>query len=302
MLELGGKPNAQPAADLISDGSDATFMAEVIEASREIPVIVDFWAPWCGPCRTLTPAIEGAVTGAGGKVRLVKINVDENPQIAAQLRVQSIPTVYAFWQGQPVDGFQGALPGSEVAAFIDRVGALAGDGGLAEALEAAEAMLAEGAAADAAQTFAAILSEDPESAAAYGGLVRAQIAAGQVDEAEKLLAAVPAALAAASEIDAARAQLALAHQARNAGPIAQLTAAVEADAHDHQARLDLAKALYANGDAQGAVDQLLELFRRDRDWNDGAAKSQLFIIFDALKPQDPIALAARRKLSSMIFA
>ncbi len=302
MLGLGDKPNAQPKADLISDGSDATFMAEVIEASREVPVIVDFWAPWCGPCRTLTPAIEGAVTGAGGKVRLVKINVDENPQIAAQLRIQSIPTVYAFWQGQPVDGFQGALPGSEVAAFIERVGALAGDGGLAEALEAAETMLAEGAAADAAQTFAAILAEDPESAAAYGGLVRAQIAVGQIEEAEQLLEAVPASLTAASEVDAARAQLALAHQARNAGPIEQLRAAVEADPDDHQSRLDLAKALYAKGDAQAAVDQLLELFRRDREWNDGAAKSQLFIIFDALKPQDPIALTARRKLSSMIFA
>jgi putative thioredoxin len=302
MLGLGDKPNAQPKADLISDGSDATFMAEVIEASREVPVIVDFWAPWCGPCRTLTPAIEGAVTAAGGKVRLVKINVDENPQIAAQLRIQSIPTVYAFWQGQPVDGFQGALPGSEVAAFIERVGALAGDGGLAEALEAAETMLAEGAAADAAQTFAAILAEDPESAAAYGGLVRAQIAVGQIEEAEQLLEAVPVSLTAASEVDAARAQLALAHQARNAGPIEQLRAAVEADPDDHQSRLDLAKALYAKGDAQAAVDQLLELFRRDREWNDGAAKSQLFIIFDALKPQDPIALTARRKLSSMIFA
>jgi len=302
MLGLGDKPNTQPAADLISDGSDATFMAEVIEASREVPVIVDFWAPWCGPCRTLTPAIEGAVTGARGKVRLVKINVDENPQIAAQLRIQSIPTVYAFWQGQPVDGFQGALPGSEVAAFIERVGALAGDGGLSEALEAAETMLAEGAAADAAQTFAAILAEDPESAPAYGGLVRAQIAAGQIEEAEQLLEAVPASLVAASEVDAARAQLALAHQARNAGPIAQLSAAVESDPDDHQSRLDLAKALYAKGDAQAAVDQLLELFRRDREWNDGAAKSQLFIIFDALKPQDPIALTARRKLSSMIFA
>ena len=302
MLGLGDNSTPQPAADLIRDGSDATFMAEVIEASREVPVIVDFWAPWCGPCRSLTPAIEGAVTAARGKVRLVKINVDENPQIAAQLRIQSIPTVYAFWQGQPVDGFQGALPGSEVAAFIERVGALAGDGGLAEALEAAEAMLTEGAAADAAQTFAAILAEDPESAAAYGGLVRAQISAGQIEEAEQMLAAVPASLAAAPEVDSARAQLALAHQARNAGPIAQLSAAVEADPDDHQSRLDLAKALYAKGDAQAAVDQLLELFRRDREWNDGAAKSQLFIIFDALKPQDPIALSARRKLSSMIFA
>jgi putative thioredoxin len=302
MLGLGETPNVQAAADTIRDGTDATFMVDVVEASREVPVIVDFWAPWCGPCRSLTPAIEGAVKAMAGKVRLVKVNVDENPQVAGQLRVQSIPTVYAFWQGQPVDGFQGALPGSEVAAFVERVAALAGDGGLAEALEAAEAMLTEGAVADAAQTFAAILAEEPKSAMAYGGLVRAYIAGGSLDQATKLLDAVPAELTAAPEVEAARAQLALARQAENAGPIAELTAAVEADATDHQARFDLAQALYAKGDVQEAVDHLLELFRRDRDWNDGAAKTQLFTIFDALKPQDPIALTARRRLSSMIFA
>ncbi|MGI1662349.1 thioredoxin [Palleronia sp. KMU-117] len=291
-----------PEPKLIAEGSDATFMSDVVEASKTVPVIVDFWAPWCGPCKSLTPALEGAVTAARGKVRLVKINVDENQQIAAQLRVQSIPTVYAFWQGQPVDGFQGALPGSEVKTFIDRVAALAGDGGLAEALEAAEAMLAEGAFADAAQTFAAILAEEPESAAAFGGLVRTHIAAGQLDEAEALLGAVPPALTSAPEVEAARAQLELARQAQNAGPIADLTAAVDADPNNHEARFELARALYARGDVQGAVDHLLELFRRNREWDDGAAKKQLFTIFEALKPQDPIALAARRKLSSMIFA
>jgi putative thioredoxin len=291
-----------PEPKLISDGTDATFMRDVVEASKSVPVIVDFWAPWCGPCKSLTPALEAAVTAARGKVLLVKVNVDENQQIAAQLRIQSIPTVYAFWQGRPVDGFQGAIPASEVKAFIDRVAAAAGDGGLAEALEAAEAMLAEGAVADAAQTFAAILAEEPENAAAYGGLVRAHLAIGELDRAEELLAAIPAAIASAPEIEAARAQLALARQALNAGPIAELTSAVESNPNDHAARFELAQALYARGDVQGAVDQLLELFRRDREWNEGAAKTQLFTIFDALKPQDPIALSARRRLSSMIFA
>jgi putative thioredoxin len=302
MLEFGQTPQAAPAGDLIKDSSEATFMADVIEASREVPVIVDFWAPWCGPCKTLGPMLEKAVTEARGKVRMVKVNVDENQQIAAQLRIQSIPTVYAFFQGQPVDGFQGAVPGSEIKAFVDRLVGLAGDGGLGEALTAAEEMLTQGAAADAAQVFASILQEEPENAAAYGGLVRAYLAAGEEQRAEALLDQVPAKIATAPEIEAARAQLRLNQQAASAGPVADLRAAVEANPDDHQARFDLANALQASGDVEGAVAELLELFRRDREWNDGAAKTQLFTIFDALKPQDPIALHGRRKLSSMIFA
>ncbi|MGC9369092.1 MAG: thioredoxin [Paracoccaceae bacterium] len=302
MLELGGKDAAPAADDLIKDISEATFMQDVVETSKEVPVIVDFWAPWCGPCKALGPALEKAVTEAGGKVRMVKVNVDENQGIAAQLRIQSIPTVYAFYEGKPLDGFQGALPESEIKAFIDRVAGAAGDGGLAEAVEAAEQMLAEGAAADAAQTFAAILGEEPENAAAYGGLIRAHLAAGQAEQAEQLLAAVPAAIANAAEVEAAKAQLELSKQAADAGPVTELRAAVEADPDNHQARFDLAQALYANGETEEAVNELLELFRRDREWNDGAAKAQLFTIFDALKPQDPVVLAGRRKLSSMIFA
>jgi putative thioredoxin len=301
MFNLGEK-TAAPKAALIKDTTEATFMADVIEASNEVPVIVDFWAPWCGPCKTLGPALEAAVTAEGGKVRMVKINVDENQMIAGQLRIQSIPTVFAFWQGKPVDGFQGALPGSEIKKFIDRVAALGGDGGLAEAIEAAEQMLAEGAAVDAAETFAAILGEEPENAPAYGGLIRSHLALGNLDQAETLAANAPKAIATAKEVEAARAQIELARQAANAGPEQELRAAVESDPDNHQARFDYAAALLAAGKTEEAVDQLLDLFRRDREWNDAAAKSQLFTIFGALPDKDPIVLKGRRRLSSMIFA
>jgi len=304
MLELG-QGNAAPAGDLIKDGGDATFMADVVEASQDVPVIVDFWAPWCGPCKQLGPALEAAVTAAGGKVKMVKVNVDENQQIAGQLRVQSIPTVYAFHKGQPVDGFQGALPQSQIDEFVGKLVALAGgedDGGMAEALEAAEQMLADGAAADAAQTFAAIAQEDPQNAAAFGGMARAYLAMDQAEQAEAVINGVPAEIADAPEIEAARAAIDLARQAEKAGPLDELRAKVEANPDDHQARFDLATALHATGDAEGAVNELLDLFRRDREWNDGAAKTQLFTIFEALKPNDPVVLNGRRKLSSMIFA
>lgn len=302
MIELGTTP---PADDLIKDVSEADFMAEVVEMSQTVPVIVDFWAPWCGPCKTLGPALEAAVTKARGAVRMAKVNVDENQMIAGQLRVQSIPTVYAFWQGQPVDGFQGAVPPSEIDAFVERVVKTAGgdaSGGLDDAIAAAEEMLDAGAASDAAQTFAAILEEDPQNAAAYGGMARAYIALDDADQAEAVLNGVPAELSNSPEIEAAHAQFALLRQAADAGPVAELRAAVEANPEDNQARFDLAQALHASGDAEAAVEELLTLFRRDREWNDGAAKQQLFTIFDALKPNDPVVLNGRRKLSSMIFA
>ncbi|WP_370227708.1 tetratricopeptide repeat protein [Cognatishimia sp.] len=304
MLELGQGSDA-PAGDLIKDVSEATFMQDVVEASMQAPVIVDFWAPWCGPCKTLGPALEAAVIKAKGAVTMAKVNVDENQMIAGQMRVQSIPTVYAFYQGQPIDGFQGAVPPSEIDAFVARVVEQSGgsaDGGLADALAAAEEMLEAGDAADAAQTFAAILGEDPMSAAAFGGLARAHLALGEVDQAEAVLNGAPADIADAQEIEAVFAQIELARQAENAGPVAELMAQVEADPQNYQARLDLAQAQHAAGDAEAAVNTLLDLFRLDREWNDGAAKAQLFTIFDALQPNDPVVLNGRRKLSSMIFA
>ena len=292
----------QPPADLIMDGTEATFMKDVIETSKTVPVIVDFWAPWCGPCKTLTPALQAAVTAAKGRVKLVKIDVDRAPNLSQQLRIQSIPTVYAFWQGQPVDGFQGAVPGSEIKKFIDKLAELGGvDNGLADALAAAEEMLAEGAAADAAETFAAILAEEPENAAAYGGLIRTHLAIDDLDRAQALADAAPAKIAGSTEVTAAKAQIDLARQAANAGPEDQLRAAVARDPADRQARFDLATALHAAGKIDEAVDTLLDLFKLDRAWNDGAAKTQLFTIFGALKPQDPVVLNGRRRLSSMIF-
>ena len=290
-------------ADLIKDGTEATFMQDVIEQSKTIPVIVDFWATWCGPCKTLTPALEAAVLAAKGRVKLVKVDVDRAQRLSQELRIQSIPTVYAFWKGQPVDAFQGALPGSEIKAFIDALLKLGGpDNGLAEALAAAEEMLAEGAAADAAETFAAILQEEPENAAAYGGMIRSYIAVGDLDKAEVLANAAPAKMAASPEVTAARAQIELARQAANAGPEDDLRRAVARDPADRQARFDLATALHAAGKVEEAIDVLLTLFKLDRDWNDGAAKAQLMTIFGAMKPQDPVVLTARRRLSSMIFA
>ena len=303
MLEIGAD-NSNPG-DLIKDVNEDTFMTDVVEASQEVPVIVDFWAPWCGPCKTLGPMLEKAVLASKGAVRMVKVNIDDNQAIAAQLRVQSIPTVFAFHKGQPIDGFQGALPNSEIDAFVGKVvetGGVDGSGGLSDALDSAEEMLAEGAAGDAAQVFSAIIEEDNQNVKAYSGLARAKLSLDDIEGAEAVLNGVPAEISENSEIEAVFAKIALARQMLAVGPLLELEAAVTSDPADNKARFEYSQALYAADKLTEAVAQLLELFRNDPDWNDGAAKIQLFTIFDALEANDPIVLNGRRKLSSMIFA
>ena len=303
MLEIGAD-NSNPG-DLIKDVNEDTFMTDVVEASQEVPVIVDFWAPWCGPCKTLGPMLEKAVLASKGAVRMVKVNIDDNQAIAAQLRVQSIPTVFAFHKGQPIDGFQGALPNSEIDAFVGKVvetGGVDGSGGLSDALDSAEEMLAEGAAGDAAQVFSAIIEEDNQNVKAYSGLARAKLSLDDIEGAEAVLNGVPAEISENSEIEAVFAKIALARQMLAVGPLLELEAAVTSDPADNKARFEYSQALYAADKLAEAVAQLLELFRNDPDWNDGAAKVQLFTIFGALEANDPIVLNGRRKLSSMIFA
>jgi putative thioredoxin len=291
------------AADLVRDGSEATFMADVVEASKTTPIIVDFWATWCGPCRTLGPSIEAAVKAERGKVRLVKIDVDKNQRIAQQMRIQSIPAVYAFVDGRPVDGFMGALPPSQVKEFVTRIAGMGpAAASLDEALDAADRMLAEGALADAAETFAAIMQEEPENLRAITGMARTYVAAGDLDQAAQMLGRVPKGRENDPQVLAARAQIDLARQSAEAGEVGQLRAAVERDPGNLQARYDLAVALIGARRNEEAVEALLEIFRRDREWNGGAAKTQLFKLFDMLGPKDPLTLKGRRRLSSMIFA
>src|SRR5271157_6118651 len=291
------------AASSVKEVTTASFRADVLTASTRRPVLVDFWAPWCGPCKQLAPALEKAVADSGGKVTLVKMNIDEHPQIAGQLGIQSIPAVIAFDKGQPVDGFVGALPESQIRGFIERlVGPLAG--GSAELLAEADEAAAKGDAAGAAAIYAEILAEDPADVKAIGGLAKLQVAAGQLAQAKALLATAPAP-APDKEPDpaivAAQAALNLAEQASSVGELAPLEKAVAANPDDHQSRFDLAVALSAKGDRAAAADQLLELIRRDRSWNDQAARKQLLQLFEAWGLMDPESVAARRKLSAIWF-
>jgi putative thioredoxin len=299
----GGNGASPHAGDLIKDSDTKQFMADVIEASRQVPVLVDFWAPWCGPCKQLTPALEKVVRQANGKVRLVKINVDENQQLAGQLRIQSIPTVYAFVDGQPVDAFMGALPESQLKQFIDRIG---GQGSLAEELEAAvtagrEAVV-EKDYATAAQIFAQVLQADRENVGALAGLARCQIETGDLDNAKATLALVPPAKASDPEVLSVKASLDLALNPVDLSEIGALSRAVEKDPEDHQSRYDLAVSLAGAGRREEALDHLLTIVRKKRDWNDEAARKQLVKFFEAWGPKDELTLQGRRKLSSLLFS
>jgi putative thioredoxin len=300
---IGGAAQAADAA-LIKNSTTATFMADVIEASREAAVVVDFWAPWCGPCKQLGPMIEKAVRDARGAVRLVKINIDENQELAAQMRIQSIPAVYAFKDGRPVDGFVGAIPESQIKQFVGRLaGDTAGPDPVAEAVALAKEAVAAGDHARAANIYTQVLEHDPANIDAIAGLARAAIARKDFAKAKQFLDRAPKEQAGHAEIAAARAALELAEAgSKAAGQIGALKARLEADPKDHQARYDLSAARFAAGEREQAIDDLLELIRRDRAWNEEAARKQLLKFFEAIGLADPLTVAARRRLSAILFS
>lgn len=293
---------APPESDPVKDGGDASFMGDVIEASRETPVIVDFWAPWCGPCKTLAPALEKAVRAAKGKVKLVKINIDENPAVAGQLGVRSIPAVYAFNQGRPVDGFMGAVPESQIKLFVDRLTGGAADSDVEALLAQAAESVTLGDMGGAAQSYAAVLQLDPENVKAIAGLARAYLSIGQAEEAKQLLAMVPPDKANDPEIAGVQAALELAAQAPETSELAALSQKVSSEPTNLEARFELANALAARGDLHDAVAHLLSIIETQRDWNEDAARKQLLKIFEAAGPASEIAKQGRRKLSALLFS
>ena len=295
-------PTNGTGADAVIETTTQAFQKDVLDESRRRPVLVDFWAPWCGPCRTLGPIIEKAVRETKGKVRLVKMNIDDHPSVAGQLGIQSIPAVIAFADGRPVDGFVGALPESQVKAFIDRVSGPAAPSDAETAVAEAGALLDAGDPGAAAERFAAVLEADPQSVPAIVGLARCLLATGEIDHAHQTLAMLPEAARTDRSVAAVEAQLALAEQTAALGDAGTLEARVAADPNDHQARFDLALLLNARGDRDGAVDRLLEILRRNRSWNEERARKQLLQFFEAWGPMDEATLAGRRKLSSMLFS
>jgi putative thioredoxin len=301
MLELN-QPNVEE--NHVKDVNEETFMDDVIEASKTSPIVVDFWAPWCGPCKTLGPALEAEVKATNGKIKMVKIDIDQNQNLASQMRIQSIPAVFAFVDGQPIDGFMGAKAPSELKSFIDKLleKVTDDDGDLSEAIAVANEMLNAEEFNDAAETFEAILGEDPESALAFVGLFNARMGAKKINDAKKMLEEIPDALKNKAEILALQAQIDLSNQAEGVGEINDLRSTLTNDENNHQARFDLALALFTKGETSEAIQELLTIFRVDQEWNDDAARQQLFKFFDILGSENPITLSGRRQLASMLFA
>ncbi len=299
MLQQAGTATADAS---VKDTTTQTFVKDVIEESKRQPVLVDFWAPWCGPCKQLTPILEKVVKAAKGKVKLVKMNIDEHPAIPGQMGIQSIPAVIAFVNGQPADGFMGALPESQVTAFLERLTKDRIGGEAQDLLKTAEAALAEGDAAGAAEIYAQLLAEDSANVPALAGLARSYVATGALDQARQTLAMVPEAKRNDAAVAAARAALELAEQVKTVGPVTELEQKVAANPLDHQARFDLALALNGQGRRQDALDNLIAIVKRDRKWNDDGARKQLVQFFEAWGPTDEATIEGRRRLSSILFA
>jgi putative thioredoxin len=302
MLESDGMLAAAAPADLVKDTTTQGFVKDVIEASKQQPVLVDFWAPWCGPCKQLTPVLEKVIKAAKGKAKLVKMNIDEHPAIPGQMGIQSIPAVIAFVNGQPIDGFMGALPESQVTAFVERLVKDRIGGEEKDLLKAADDALAGGDASGAADMYAHLLVDDPANVPALAGLARSYVETGAIDQAKQTLALVPENKRNESSVAAAQAALDLAQQATSLGPVDELAQKVAANPLDHQARVDLALALAAAGKRSEAVDHLLDIVRRDRKWNDDEARKQLVKLFEAWGPTDEATVEGRKRLSSILFA